>query len=100
MTNDWQLTAYALRKAPCLVVGLLVIGMSSAFSIDMLLRLERAGDKSYRAGPTSMWFNLPRTYLGHVQSDGWSRWPLVMTWVCLVVGIASLVVGLFQLGSF
>jgi hypothetical protein len=95
MTNDWELTAYALRKAPCLVAGLLLIGMSGAFSFEMLLRLERAGDKSYRIRP--MWFNLPRTYLGRVQSDGWSAWPLRMTWVCLLVGVASLVVGLFQL---
>jgi hypothetical protein len=100
MASDWQMTAYVLRKAPFLVAGLLLIVASSVFSFHMLLRLERAGDRSYREGISltgSIWFTLPRTYRKHVRSDSWSMWPLRMTWVCLLVGFASLAYGLFQL---
>jgi hypothetical protein len=101
MIEAWQLTAYVLRQAPFLVAGLLLIGASATFSLHLLLKLERAGDNSYKKGitlPGSMWFTLPREYLRHARLDGWSVWPLRMTWVCLLVGITCLVFGLFQLG--
>jgi MFS superfamily sulfate permease-like transporter len=101
MPTDWQATIYVLKRAPLLVAGLLLIGAAGAFSFHLLLRLERAGDKSYREGvsfPTSIWFTIPRTYRRHVNADGWSMWPLDMTWLCLMVGIVCLAFGLFRLG--
>jgi hypothetical protein len=92
MAEDWRATLYVLRQAPLLVAGLILIGCSGAFSFHLLLRLEQAGDRSYGG---SMWVTIPRTYLRHVRQDGWSVWPLRMTWVCLLVGVGCIALGLF-----
>ena len=90
-----------LMHAPFLVVGLLLVGASGAFSSHLLLKLEWAGEKSHREGIYllgSMWLTIPRTYRRHAQQDGWPIWPLHMTWLCLLVGVGFVVFGLFQLG--
>ena len=101
MIENWRAIVYMLSRAPFLIMGLLLIGASGAFSFHLLLKLERAGDKSYREGiylPGSMWLTIPRVYRRHVQKDAWPMWPLHMTWLCLLIGVAFVVFGLFQLG--
>ena len=97
MTETLQTIQYVLTKAPSLVIGLLLIGASGAVSFYLLLKLERAGDKSYREGilfPNSMWYKLWGSYRRRAAIDGWPVWPLHMPWISLLLGIVCVVIGL------
>ena len=97
--NDSQSLVYVSTHHPLVVLGLLLMGASAAFSFHLLLRLEKAGDKSYREGisfTSSMWYTLPRNYRRRARLDGWPVWPVHMPWVCLLAALTCIAIGLFH----
>ena len=63
MKESWQAMEQVVIKAPSLVIGLLLIGTSGAFSFHLMLKLERVGDNSCREGfPNVMWHTRWRSY--------------------------------------
>lgn len=91
---------YVLAHNPLAALGFLLIGASGVLFCHVLLKLERAGDKTYRQGlylPVAVWFSLPRAYLRHARLGHWSAWPLYLAWLCAGSGLVALVIGLLRL---
>ena len=91
---------YLLRHDPLAVVGGTLIGAATIFCLHVLLKLERAGDRSYLNGislPGSIMFTIPRAYMKHARLGRWSRWPLYLVWLCGGLGTILLVIGLIRL---
>jgi len=89
-----------VRHDPLLIVGLLLIGLSSWLSFVVFRRLQECGYRwrGYIAsGPMIGTMPLAYLYLKERKRRGWSPWPAYLIWIFLITGLAALVAGAFRL---
>jgi hypothetical protein len=88
--------AYMAREDPAAIAGFLLIGISGVLFIHIQLKMLRAGyEISYTFAGRGL--DMPAKYLKVCAKHGWSRWPAYLLVPCGLLGIASLVFGLFRL---
>jgi len=87
-----------VRHDPLLILGLLLIGLSSWLSLVVLRRLQESGYKWHgyvvslgRSGTIPLAY----LYLKARKKEGWSPWPAYLIWICLITGLAAVIGGLF-----
>jgi predicted benzoate:H+ symporter BenE len=87
---------------PMAVIGFVLIGASAVLAFHLHRKLLEVGlDTSnlfFRVPNTAVW-TVPRAYLKARSKHGWSPWPAYAVWLCMVSGIALLIVGLSRLGD-
>ncbi len=97
--SDWHIFWLVLVRDPYLFLGFLLVGASNVAWWYIYRKLREVGFK-YKSS-----FILPAFWLGAYVWEyartrakfGWPAWPLHVTWLSLVLGIALLVIGVSNL---
>jgi hypothetical protein len=97
MPQNFRDLVYMTRHDPMVVVGLLLVGVSSILFIHIQFKMRSVGFKTYPMFTRPSDWGLPSKYLKIRCEHGWSPWPAYLLWPSLILGIVSLVVGLFRL---
>ncbi len=92
--ENLRVIVYMAKHDPLAVLGFCLLGASGAFSFHVLLRMNRAGLFGFRDWRWDSNFRLPVGYLKVREQNGWSPWPVYLSWICLALGFAALVGGL------
>ena len=101
MDESYQAIRYLLKHDPCVIGGLLLVGLSSVLFMHIQLKMLKLGYKSYtffKINPTAVnGWDMPAEYLRVRSKYGWSAWPVYLLWPSMLVGLAILVFRLFKL---
>lgn len=87
---------YVLRHDPLLAWGLWLIAASLQLVSHIKYKMMDLGYQSVHPFPHPGDWELPTHYLEICSKYGWSSWPVYVMWPCLVVGVVTLLIGLFR----
>lgn len=97
MTEAFRAFVEMTCDDPMVVLGFALLGTFSVLFVHILFKMRSVG---YNTNPLfsrpSDWA-LPAEYLKLRAQHGWSPWPVYLLWPSLILGIGSLVIGLFRL---
>ena len=90
--------SYMVGHDPLAVLGFSLLGTSSILFFHIQLKMRSIGYKIYPlfVQPYKLW-EIPAKYLKICAKHRWSAWPVYLLWPSLILGIATLIVGLFRL---
>jgi hypothetical protein len=101
MRENLEQVVHMARHDPAAIVGFLLIGVFGVLFIHIQRKMIRAGYKtsftSTRILFVARGWDTPGQYLKVCERHGWSPWPAYLLAPCILLGIASLVFGLFHL---
>ena len=97
MQNNIRDLLTVVRHDPLAVLGFLLVGAFSVLFIHVQFKMREVGyaTNPFFARPYD--WGLPAKYLKIREQHGWSPWPVYLMWLCLALGVAALVGGLFLL---
>jgi hypothetical protein len=96
MRENINTIAYILRHDPLLTWGLWLVAASLQLVIHIKHKLKDLGYQSIHPFPHPADWELATHYLEVRSNYGWSPWPVYLMWPCLVVGVVTLLIGLFR----
>jgi len=96
MRENVNTVLYIVRHNPPLLLGL---GLVAVFLLLLAYIKFKLKDSGYGTAPLFFHprdWELPADYRAVQSQHGWSPWPEVLLWPCLVAGVASRLVGLLR----
>jgi len=96
MRENANTVLYIVRNNLFFLLGL---GLVAVFLLLLAYIKFKLKDSGYGTAPLFFHprdWELPANYLRVQSKHGWSPWPEVLIWPCLVAGVASLLVGLLR----
>jgi len=93
VNDNFRMIAYMARHDPAVIVGLAFIALSSMLLFHIQRKIIQVGR------PYMLFMSLDASveYFKISKQYGWPLWPAYCVWICLPLGIAILVFGLFRL---
>lgn len=96
--EDFRTGVEFIRQDPWPVLGFILLGTSGLLFFRFYTRLTRVGLSRQRSLlPLGFWLAISRTYLQNAEANGWSRFAVYASWLCLVLGFILLGLGLARL---
>jgi len=91
--ENLRMIVYMARHDPSVIVGFAFIAFSSMLLFHIQMKISQVGR------PYMLFRGLDASveYFKIGKQHGWALWPAYCVWLCLPLGIASLVFGLFRL---
>jgi hypothetical protein len=97
MRQGLYVIAEGIRREPFAIVGFLLLGAFSVLFAHIQFKMRDAGYNTNPLASRPRDWKLPAEYLRIRDQHRWSPWPAYLIWPALVLGIVSLVFGLFHL---
>jgi hypothetical protein len=97
MPENFRDLVYLTRHDPFVVLGFLLIGAYAVLFVHIQFKMRSVGYKTYPMVSRPSDWGLAVKYLKIRSQHGWSPWPAYLLWPSLILGVVTLVVGLFRL---
>jgi hypothetical protein len=97
MPENLRTIFYMTRHDPLAILGFLLLGTFGVLFVHIQFKMKSVGYKTYPTFSRPSDWGLPAKYLKVRSQHGWSAWPVYLLWPSLILGVGSLVIGLFLL---
>jgi hypothetical protein len=97
MADTFRALVYMMRDDPMVALGFVLLGTFSVLFVHIQFKMRSVGYKTNPLFSRPSDWELPAMYLKLRSQHGWSPWPVYLLWPSLILGIGSLVIGMFRL---